>query len=145
MINIIKNKIQIKKYLIDIFKLRNSLKVRKNSINKKKIIFSNHKFWFEKKIKSKNFKFNIILYNDEFCGYINSEKKRSRYYLSWAIKKKFRRKKIASYCLKEITKSKKRKFVAHILKSNLASIYLVKNNNFKINKIKSSYLVYQKK
>ena len=46
MISIVKNKKKIKKYLVDIFKLRNSFQVRKNSINKKNIIFSDHKLCF---------------------------------------------------------------------------------------------------
>ena len=143
MINIIENKKKIKKYIIDIFKLRNSLQVRKNSINKEEIIFSDHKIWFEKKIKSKHFKFNIILLNGVFCGYIHTEKKKNYYYLSWAIKKKFRRKKIASISLNQITKSKK-KFIAYILKNNSASIYLVENNGFKMKRVKSNYFIYQK-
>lgn len=145
MISIINKKTQIKKYIVDIFKLRNSLQVRKSSINKKKIIFSNHKLWFEKKIKSKNFRFNVILIKGIFCGYMNSEKKAlNHYYLSWAIKKKFRRKKIANFALNQITKFKNKKYIAYILKRNSASINLVVKNNFKKKKLKSSYLIYQK-
>lgn len=71
------------------------------------------------------------------------KKKKNYYYLSWAIKKKFRRKKIASISLNQITKSKK-KFIAYILKNNSASIYLVENNGFKMKRVKSNYFIYQK-
>ena len=54
----------------------------------------------------------------------------------------------ASFCSdnlgKQITKFKNKKYIAYILKKNLASINLVMKNNFMKKKLKSNYFIYQK-
>lgn len=144
MIRIIKKKKLVKDYKKNIYQLRNSKDVRKNSINKKKIKLSDHEAWFDKMIKNKKFQFNIILFKGLFCGYVNSEKIKNYFYLSWAIKKKFRKKQIAYQALKRITMYKKKKFSAFIFKNNQASIKLVLKNKFKKVYSKKNYYIYQK-
>ena len=71
-IKLVKSNIDDLKFIL---KLRNSIDVRKHSINNKLIPFKKHKIWFSNKLKEKKTKIYTIKYNKKKIGYIRTEKK----------------------------------------------------------------------
>ena len=115
-----------------IYKMRNSLMMRKNSINKRKIKFNLHNKWFSKFICDN--KIYLIKYNFQHVGYLRLEfKKLNKIEISIFIKQKFQNKNIASDALKFVTiKFKKYKFIAKVINSNLISRNFFEKNGFNI-------------
>ena len=65
-----------KKDLLLVYNWSNDNLVRKNSINKKKILLKNHTEWFKKKIKSNKDMIYISRINSEPFGMVRMEKKK---------------------------------------------------------------------
>ena len=64
----------IKKDIKKIFNLRNDSLARKFSKNPQKILYQDHKKWFEKTIKIKKDYFYVALLNKKIIGYIRYDK-----------------------------------------------------------------------
>ena len=120
-IKLIKSNIDDLKFIL---KLRNSIDVRKYSINNKIIPLKKHKIWFSKKLKEKKTKIYIIKFNNIRVGYIRTEKKGVNNEISIALLKKFRSKSIGKFALKRFEKINKLKNLsAKVHRKNLSSIY----------------------
>ena len=74
-----------KKDLLLVYNWSNDNLVRKNSINKKKILLKNHTEWFKKKIKSNKDMIYISRINSEPFGMVRMEKKKNFFYLSYLV------------------------------------------------------------
>ena len=126
-----------KDYCKLIFNWSNDYHVRKNSINKKKIIFYEHKKWFFSKIKEKNSFMWIYFYKKKNpCGLIRIEKKLNQYFLSYLLDTKYRGKKISKTMINEaisefiIIKSRVKKIYAEVVSDNLISLKVLKSIGF---------------
>lgn len=126
-----------------IFTLRNKNYVRKNSLNKKIIFFKDHNLWLKNFFKKKN-KLYLITFNKQNVGYIRLDYKKDIFNVSWALIKRFQKKGIANKCLKLATRSKNFRYKAVIKSSNLPSIIIAKNSNFRVKrKKKNIYYLYK--
>lgn len=128
-----------KSYLV--YKMRNSKTMRKNSINKRKIKYSSHNQWFKKFIIDN--KIYLVNYNFQYAGYLRLEfLKLNKIEVSIFIKQKFQKKNIASKILRfAITKFKKYKFTAKVLKKNVISQNFFLKNGFKITNSKRKLFI----
>lgn len=113
-----------------IFNLRNKSYVRKNSLNKKKILFSEHERWLKSFLKKKNVLY-IMCEGKFLIGYIRLEKLINYTNISWAVLKKYQKKGYAKKGLNYATKSKKINYKALIKKNNLASLSIAEKSGFK--------------
>ena len=129
-----KNNENISKF---IFNLRNLKYVRQNSINKKKITLKSHELWLKKFFKKKD-KLFVIFDNKIPLGYIRLEYDRKIYKASWAITKKYQKKKIAQRSLQYVTKIKRYKYKAIIRSDNIASVKVAKKAKFKLKIVKNN-------
>ena len=118
MISIVKAKITDAKMFYD---LRNTKQSRSLSINKNPILLKDHKIWFRKALKNKNYLLLKILFKKKIkCGYVRYENKNKKLFVSINIKKKYQNKQIGSKALLQSEKFLK----------NVESIFaLVKLNN----------------
>ena len=121
---------EVSKFL---FKLRNKIYVRKNSINESIITLISHKLWIKKFLNEKN-KLYIIFKNKRPIGYIRLEFLNSFYNTSWALYKKYHNKGYTKKSLIYATRNKKYKYRAVIKKKNFISLNLAKIANFKLKK-----------
>ena len=128
-----------KSYLV--YKMRNSELMRKNSINKRKIKYSSHKNWFINFINEN--KIYLVQYKSKYVGYLRLEFcKFNKIEISIFIKEKFQNKNIASSILKfALTKFKKYKFIAKVLKKNNISKIFFRKNGFKSNNLKRKLFI----
>ena len=126
-----------------LFNLRNKSYVKRNSINKKNLKFSQHKKWFDNFFKKKNILY-IITKKKIMIGYIRLEKIKKYYNISWAILKKYQKMGLMKKSLILATKSKKYKYKALIKKTNIASIYIAEKAKFKRKYKKKDILYYLK-
>lgn len=128
-----------KSYLV--YKMRNSKIMRKNSINKRKIRYNLHNQWFEKFII--NNKIYLVKYKFQYAGYLRLEFQRlNKIEVSIFIKQKFQKKNIASKILSfAITKFKKYKFIAKVLKKNVISQNFFIKNGFKVTNSKRKLFI----
>ena len=134
------NEEKISKFL---FALRNKDYVRKNSINKKKIKWSDHKEWMQNFFIKKNFIY-ILKEKKALIGYVRFEKNKDTYDVSWAVSKKFQNKGLAKKCLKNTTKDTSFKYRSIILKNNKPSKKVAENAKFKLKfKKKNQYYFYK--
>ena len=99
-----------------IFKLRNKIYVRKNSLNNSKINSKSHKLWIQKFLNKKN-KLYIVSKRKIPIGYIRLELNKKIYNTSWALDKKYHGKGYAKKSLIYTTKNKKFKYMAIIKKT----------------------------
>ena len=128
LIKVKSNNIKISKFL---FELRQKNYVKKNSLNKKKIYFSEHEEWLRKFFLKKNILF--LIYNQKLkVGYVRLEKNRNIFNVSWAIIKKYQKKGLIKKGVKIATKNKNYKYKAIIKKNNIASKKIALNANFKL-------------
>lgn len=131
---------EISKFL---FILRNKSYVRKNSFNKKILIFKDHVKWFKNFLIKKNIIY-LISENKFMIGYIRLKKKKNNFYVSWAVLKKYQKKGFAKKSLLIATKAKAYKYTALIKKNNLASINIAEKANFKLKYLRKNILYYSK-
>ena len=143
-------KIKLKKVKINdsqaskfLFTLRNKKYVRVNSINTKKIKFTEHKKWFEVFLKKKNIIY-IIYVKKIMIGYIRLEKIQDIFYTSWAVLKKYQKLGFAKKSLKVATRNKNYKYKSLIKKNNLASISIAENASFEYKYKRKNILYYLK-
>ena len=116
-----------------LFKLRNRIYVRKNSLNNSIITVKSHKLWIKKFVNKKN-KLYIVSTSNKPIGYIRLELINNIYNTSWALYKKYQNKGYAKRSLIYATKNKKYKYKAIIKKKNLVSLNLAKIAEFKLKK-----------
>ena len=128
LIKVKSNNIKISKFL---FELRQKNYVKKNSLNKKKIYFSEHEEWLRNFFLKKNILF--LIYSQKLkVGYVRLEKNRNIFNVSWAIIKKYQKKGLIKKGVKIATKNKNYKYKAIIRKNNIASKKIALNANFKL-------------
>ena len=127
-----------------LFSVRNKKYVRVNSITTNYIKIRDHENWIKKFIKKKNNRIFIISYKKIRVGYIRLESKKLYYWVSWALLKNFKNKKIMSKSLKKVTNKKKIKFKALIKLNNYASIKVALNADFNLKNKKNNSLIFQK-
>lgn len=132
-------KVTNNKFLKFIFVIRNLKYIRKESINKKKISFYNHKIWYENYIK-KN-KLLLIKVDKNYAGYIRIDNNKNRK-VSWAIKKSYWGKINFQKILKNVTK--KKDYKAIINKNNIRSQIVALKAGFKYLKIQKNFLILKK-
>ena len=132
-------KVTNNKFLKFIFVIRNLKYIRKESINKKKISFYNHKIWYENYIK-KN-KLLLIKVDKNYAGYIRIDNNKNRK-VSWAIKKSYLGKINFQKILKNVTK--KKDYKAIINKNNIRSQIVALKAGFKYLKIQKNFLILKK-
>ena len=102
-----------------LFKLRNRIYVRKNSLNNSIITVKSHKLWIKKFFNKKN-KLYIVSTSNKPIGYIRLELINNIYNTSWALYKKYQNKGYAKRSLIYATKNKKYKYKAIIKKKKLS-------------------------
>ena len=129
------------------YNLRNQPDVRNYSENNKKIIYQQHKLWFQLNFKKKNNFFFVITLKSKDIGYLRVQKKEKSYYVSICIAKRFRRLNIAHRSLLELSKKMRKKIilVANVNKKNISSIILFIKSGFRIFKINKKNLKMKKK
>ncbi len=129
------------------YNLRNQPDVRNYSENNKKIIYRQHKLWFQLNFKKKNNFFFVITLKSKDIGYLRVQKKEKSYYVSICIAKRFRRLNIAHRSLLELSKKMRKKIilVANVNKKNISSIILFIKSGFRIFKINKKNLIMKKK
>jgi len=106
-----------------------------NKLNtNKKIVYSDHKKWFQERINDKNTHLLIIKYNTDYIGQIRFQKVQQLYYdIDIFIINTYRSKNIASIALKSsLQKFKKRPIRAIVKKSNIISYSFFLKNDFEL-------------
>ncbi len=126
------------------YQLRNNVKNRKFFLNSKYISFNEHKKWFKKNFKNKNY--YTFLYNRKKIGYIRGDNINDTIYISIAIDTKFRKKNIASECFGFFEKKIKSNsiLIAKVKKKNINSITFFQNNKFSLLKKEKNILTFYK-
>ena len=126
------------------YQLRNNIINRKFFLNSKNISFNEHKNWFEKNFKNKNY--YTFLYNKKKIGYIRGDNINDTIYISIAINTKFRKKNIASKCFRLFEKKIKSNsiLIAKVKKKNISSIKFFENNKFSLLKKEKNILTFYK-
>lgn len=126
-----------------IYKLSNDNEVRKVSVSKDKINWSNHKEWFLEKINNLNYFFYVIFEeNKNFVGQIRYEIKKDYSVISISLDKNYRGKKISSYLIEKTTlrflneAPYIKKVYAFIKSDNSSSLSSFKNAGFLLQGIK---------
>jgi len=106
-----------------------------NKLNtKKRIVYSDHKKWFQERINDKNSHLLIIKYSTDYIGQIRFQKVHKLYYdIDIFIINNYRNKNIASIALQNsFQKFKKRPIRAIVKKSNIISYNFFIKNNFEL-------------
>ena len=114
-----------------IYEINNEKQSRKNSTISKKFSFKSHLKWLEKILKNKNETIFLASLKKEIIGLLRERKKYNKIYLSWALKKKFRGKKLGKSMLKKYVRKNKKKYYAKIKEKNLPSIKVCEYSGFK--------------
>lgn len=114
-----------------IYEINNEKQSRKNSTISKKFSFKSHLKWLEKILKNKNETIFLASLKKEIIGLLRERKKYNKIYLSWALKKKFRGKKLGKSMLKKYVSKNKKKYYAKIKEKNLPSIKVCEYSGFK--------------
>jgi len=130
-----------------LFKWANLKTVIKNSLNRKKIKFQEHKIWFKKQLNSKKNIIKIIYVQETPIGAIRLNKKHSKFYLSYIISPKYRRKGYAFISLRLFLKKiknvqKRGNILAIVKKKNIPSIKIFNKLNFSLISNKSNVLIF---
>ena len=120
-----------------IFKWRNSRSSVKYSLSKKRIKFSDHIKWFDRRLKQKPLLFWKLQNNSHEIGFIRLDKNKN-YLLSYFIDKKYRNNKYGSLIISKMLKKKAlkslikkaNKIYAYANKENKKSISAIISNNF---------------
>ncbi len=124
-------KIKNLNYAKIIYKINNESAVRKYSKKKEKFSYSHHLIWLKRQLR-KNSKEKIFLtiYNKKIIGLMRIRKHKKRNYLSWVIKKEFRRKNLGLLMLSTFVKLYRKKYYAFIKKNNIRSIKICEKAGF---------------
>ena len=115
----------------DIYRINNDKLTRKNSVYSKKFSYQTHLNWLKKNLENKRELVTLIILNGKIVGLIREKKIYNKPYLSWALDKKYRGKKIGKHMLKKYVNKNKKKYVAKIRKNNLPSIKICEYAGFK--------------
>lgn len=115
----------------DIYRINNDKLTRKNSVYSKKFSYQTHLNWLKKNLENKRELVTLIILNGKIVGLIREKKIYNKPYLSWALDKKYRGKKIGKHMLKKYVNKNKKKYVAKIKKNNLPSIKICEYAGFK--------------
>lgn len=90
----VEDKIELVEVTVDdidlLFKWANDSECRRNSFNSEKIIYSEHKKWFNKKIEDNNCKMYLYRYNTEYIGQIRIEIQGVEAFIDYSIKREYR-------------------------------------------------------
>lgn len=127
--------------ILDVFNLSNSLVVRQNSLNSKKINWSDHIVWFEKRLNDGDSTLYVV--KDEqsnFVGNVKFEKERDSFIVGVQIKEEFRGKGLAKIIIKDATErflneNNADQVIAFIKKENIASYKSFLKSNYVLQKI----------
>lgn len=134
-----------KKYAKEIYKINNDKISRKNSLSSRKFKYSTHLVWLDKVIKDKSESIYLAFNKKKIIGLIREKKIFNKLYLSWALEKSSRGKKIGEKLLKKFTKINKKKYYAQILDKNISSIKICKKSGFKKFKKKKNIFFFTNK
>lgn len=129
-----------------VWQIRNSASVRRNSTNSDFIPYAKHQVWFRKYLKSSNRFFVIVLITTspkKIIGYCRYDLCSQRFNVSIAIDQKYQSRGYGSFVLdqslKEMVKQKK-SFIAKIKSANLSSLKLFRRHHFVVVKSDTNYL-----
>lgn len=114
-----------------IYRINNDKLTRKNSANTKKFSYQTHLNWLKKSLKNKREFITLIILKKKIVGLIREKKIYNKPYLSWALDKKYRGKRIGKHMLKKYVNKNKKKYVAKIRRNNLPSIKICEYAGFK--------------
>lgn len=114
-----------------IYRINNDKLTRKNSANTKKFSYQTHLNWLKKNLENKSEFITLIIFKKKIVGLIREKKFYNRPYLSWALDKKYRGKKIGKYMLRKYVNKNKKKYMAKIRRNNLPSIKICEYAGFK--------------
>lgn len=132
-----------------IWLIRNHPKVRKNSLNKKRIPYPEHQRWFKDYLKNKSNVCYLLERNKKVLGYCRFDVKGNKRVVSIAICPKFHGRGLGSYLLpNSIKRLKNKKHITATLNlDNKISLSLFQKSNFKIIKKDKNnyYLIYRGK
>jgi len=141
------NQLKIRKVKIDdirfIYNLRNDHLTRLSSLNQKKIIYKNHKIWFD---KNWNSFFYLFLVKKKSAGYIKLKKIANIFLLNYALHNRYRGKRyshkmilllisklenqLTNVCIKAIVKKKNIKSLRNLQSINFRKYYSLKGKIF---------------
>ena len=114
-----------------IYRINNDKLTRKNSANTKKFSYQTHLNWLKKNLENKSEFITLIIFKKKIVGLIREKKIYNKPYLSWALDKKYRGKKIGKYMLRKYVNKNKKKYMAKIRRNNLPSIKICEYAGFK--------------
>jgi len=130
-----------------ILRIRNHPRVRKVSLNKKKIFLQDHRAWFKNYLRNKNNFCYLLEKGEKVVGYCRFDDKAGQREISIAIDPKFHRYGFGGILLRgSIKKIKNKKNIVALIKSdNPLSLSFFQKNNFAIFKKnkKVYYLIYR--
>jgi RimJ/RimL family protein N-acetyltransferase len=117
-----------------IFEWANEDTVRENAINKEKILWENHKTWFQKIIISPNTLIFILEEKNIPIGQIRFDKIDNQYEIDYSIDLKYRGRGYGNEIVKKGIEKIKEKYkgfiVAKVKSNNIGSIRVFEKNNF---------------
>ena len=127
------NFVEIKnlKYSKLIYKINNDYTVRKFSSKPKRFTYKIHLLWMKNILKNKIESIFLVKIKKKTLGIVRKKKIKKRYYLSWVINKKFKNRGHGKNMLKQFVSRRKRKYIAKIHNSNVASIKIATLAGFK--------------
>jgi len=134
--------------LVNVYKLSNEKLIRKNSLNRGRIIFENHVDWFKKFISNKNNFFIVVYFNEILIGQVRFEIKNNSAIISISISKNFQSLGLGQHIMLQSLVKLKEKFIyikeiiAIVKRNNKISQRFFLNNNFKIKQIKKDIISY---
>ena len=126
------------------YEVRNNILNRKFFFQSKNIELNEHKKWFDKNFKKKYY--YTAFYNKKKIGYIRGDCVKDSIYISIAISTKFRKKNIATECLKLFERKIKDNSIlfAKVKKQNKNSIKFFERNKFSLLKKEKNILTFYK-
>ena len=137
------------KNIMALFNWRNDKMARQNSLNKKIILFKDHKNWIKKNtIYNKKNRIYIFYLFNKPIGMCAILKKKKFYYLNYSIDRKYRNKGFSSIMLKMLIKKIKnylneKNIYALVLTNNVASYNVLRRLNFFILQKNKKYMKLQ--
>ena len=138
-------KIKNLKYAETIYKINNDPISRKYSVNVKAINFKKHLIWLKKNIDNKNKKIYLTKINNTIVGLVRTEKDKKNFFkISWAIAKKYRKKKYGKKMLKAFVNKFKENYKAKIKHINRPSLKMAKFAGFIIKNKNKEYQFFKK-
>ena len=126
-----------------IYRINNDKLTRKNSANTKKFSYQTHLNWLKKNLENKSEFITLIIFKKKIVGLIREKKIYNKPYLSWALDKKYRGKKIGKYMLRKYVNKNKKKIWPKLeeiifLQLKFANMLVLKN----LERIQNLYILY---